>query len=669
MKEAYYEGKLVTLYNSDCRNMSELADESVHCAVTSPPYFGLRKYEGNQVLVWGGNPECEHEWGQTIPHPASKSGPHGPNSVIGAKKPQHEARKQTSLGNFCQKCGAWKGALGLEPTPELYVEHTVEILREVRRVLRKDGVVFWNCGDSYFASGGAHKPEHANPGLSKSAQRGGVPHSNLDEIDETDAMTQCDPSDAWTAGFFDGEGNIAITKNAGRSAGKLRITAAQVDKLPIERLQYLFGGSIRMAPSKRENWRAFWVWECSAKKAVDALKRMEPFLLVKKRQAELAYQFQSTVGTNDGGKPRLTQELIAERERIKQAISDCNHSIPDEQLELKSKDLCLIPSRVALALQSDGWWVRSVIIWHKPNPMPESVNGWRWEKHRIKVKNSNQDPNKSNIQGDSRHNPELAAEWIDCPGCEKCNPNDGLVLRKGSWRPTNSYEHILMLTKSASYYCDADAVREESQLKSNSFGSNQRDTAIGHGLGSGNSGINAAKARARETGGFQYRNLRDVWTFPTTPFPGAHFAVFPEKLPKLCIKAATSEKGCCPKCGAPWARVISKHIEGELEDRPYCGKGQLRSNGTEGGQGTQHSSLGQQDKITRNTISWKPTCTCGCSETIPCTVLDPFAGASTTLLVARKLNRQSIGYELSSDYCKLGKARLKNYMPLWEGVK
>ena len=611
MKEAYYEGKLVTLYNSDCRDMSELSNESVHCAVTSPPYFGLRKYEGNQVLVWGGNPECEHEWGQTIPHPASKSGPHGPNSVIGAKKPQHEARKQTSLGNFCQKCGAWKGALGLEPTPELYVEHTVEILREIRRVLRKDGVVFWNCGDSYFASGGAHKPEHANPGLSKSAQRGGVPHSNLDEIDETDAMTQCDPSDAWAAGFFDGEGNIAITKNAGRSAGKLRITAAQVDKLPIERLQYLFGGSIRMAPSKRENWRAFWVWECSAKKAVDALKRMEPFLLVKKRQAELAYQFQSTVGTNDGGKPRLTQELIAERERIKQAISDCNHSIPDEQLELKSKDLCLIPSRVALAAQSDGWWIRSDIIWNKPNPMPESVRD----------------------------------------------------------RPTNAYEHILMLTKSKKYYWDIEAVREESQLKSNSFGSNQRDTAIGHGLGSGNSGINAAKARARETGGFQYRNLRDVWTFPTTPFPGAHFAVFPEKLPKLCIKAATSEKGCCPKCGAPWARVISKHIEGELEDRPYCGKGQLRSNGTEGGQGTQHSSLGQQDKITRNTISWKPTCTCGCSEAIPCTVLDPFAGASTTLLVAQKLNRKAIGYELSSDYCKLGKARLKNYMPLWEGVK
>jgi len=66
------------------------------------------------------------------------------------------------------------------------------------------------------------------------------------------------------------------------------------------------------------------------------------------------------------------------------------------------------------------------------------------------------------------------------------------------------------------------------------------------------------------------------------------------------------------------------------------------------------------------TIGWKPTCTCGCDEAIPCTVLDPFAGASTTLLVAQKLNRKAIGYELSSDYCKLGKARLKNYMPLWE---
>ena len=55
--------------------------------------------------------------------------------------------------NICSLCGAWKGAYGLEPTPELYISHTIEILREIRRVLRKDGVVFWNIGDSYWGGG------------------------------------------------------------------------------------------------------------------------------------------------------------------------------------------------------------------------------------------------------------------------------------------------------------------------------------------------------------------------------------------------------------------------------------------------------------------------------------------------------------------------------------
>ncbi|GAH99560.1 unnamed protein product, partial [marine sediment metagenome] len=65
---------------------------------------------------------------------------------------------QSRKAGFCSLCGAWKGAYGLEPTPEMYIEHTIEILREIRRVLRKDGVVFWNIGDSY-AQGGKHQTE------------------------------------------------------------------------------------------------------------------------------------------------------------------------------------------------------------------------------------------------------------------------------------------------------------------------------------------------------------------------------------------------------------------------------------------------------------------------------------------------------------------------------
>ena len=184
MSVKFYENSHVTLYNSDCRGMSELPDNSVQCVVTSPPYWGLRKYEGDQELIWGGDENCEHEWAgeglisdrrgvETIQGKTRTTTRHYGNDKTRTWSEEHQKHYQDT---FCQKCGAWKGQFGLEPTPELYVQHTVEILQEIKRVLRKDGVCFLNLGDSYFASGGAHKPEHANPGLSKSAQRGGVPH-------------------------------------------------------------------------------------------------------------------------------------------------------------------------------------------------------------------------------------------------------------------------------------------------------------------------------------------------------------------------------------------------------------------------------------------------------------------------------------------------------------
>ncbi len=94
----YYQDNSITVYNKPCNIMDELQDESVQMVVTSPPYWGLRKYAGNQDLIW-------------------------PDE--------------------------WRGGYGLEPTPEMYVSHSIEIIREIRRVLRKDGVVFWNVDDSY----------------------------------------------------------------------------------------------------------------------------------------------------------------------------------------------------------------------------------------------------------------------------------------------------------------------------------------------------------------------------------------------------------------------------------------------------------------------------------------------------------------------------------------
>lgn len=350
--------------------MSELKDNSIQCVVTSPPYWGLRKYSGEQDLIWGDN-HCEHEWrmADTKEMNYVKGNPE-------FARPHREHKNFMATTNTCTLCNSWRGAYGLEPTPEMYIEHTIEILREIRRVLRKDGVVFWNIGDSYATN-----------------------HAEVGTIGRETGWTSA-------TGLID-------MKERGRTSTK-------------------------------------------------------------------------------------------------------NHKT------LKPKDLCLIPFRVAIAAQEDGWWVRSVIIWSKPNPMPESVTD----------------------------------------------------------RPTESHEYILMLTKSKKYYWDADAVREPSNCTD--FGSDQRDTSITHGMGSGNSGINEAKRRAKEQGTFGGRNIRSVWTFPTQPYPKVHFSVFPEKIPEICIKAASKE--------------------GDL-------------------------------------------------------ILDPFAGAGTTLWVAKKLNRKAIGYELSEEYCEIALER------------
>ena len=117
-------------------------DEFVQCVVNSPPYWGLRDYK-LEPSIWDGDPGCDHEFAETtIP-----SGGGGGMSSRRDKKAWHE--RGGHQPGFCVKCGAWKGSFGLEPTPELYVQHTVQIFREVKRVLRPDGILWLNLGDSY----------------------------------------------------------------------------------------------------------------------------------------------------------------------------------------------------------------------------------------------------------------------------------------------------------------------------------------------------------------------------------------------------------------------------------------------------------------------------------------------------------------------------------------
>src|ERR1022692_1307990 len=114
--------------------LKKLPERSVHSCVTSPPYFFLRDYN-SPSQVWGGSETCQHSW-----------------ETISENKRNGEPKYRPY--EICQ-CGAWKGELGLEPYVDLYIEHMVLVMREVRRVLRDDGTVFLNIGDT--ANGNAQR--------------------------------------------------------------------------------------------------------------------------------------------------------------------------------------------------------------------------------------------------------------------------------------------------------------------------------------------------------------------------------------------------------------------------------------------------------------------------------------------------------------------------------
>jgi DNA modification methylase len=291
----------------DCRTvLAGLEPGSVHTCVTSPPFFGLRDY---------GHAE----------------------------------------------------QIGLEPSPDEFVAALVDVFREVRRVLRDDGTVWLNLGDSYSGSG---------------------------------------PSGA----SYESE----TTK-------RRREQGAQ-------------DGAFRVSPTLRDRGLTY-----AEKKPVPA------------------------AGT-------------------------------------KPKDLIGIPWMVAFALRADGWYLRSDIIWSKPNPMPESVTD----------------------------------------------------------RPTKSHEYVFLLSKGPRYFYDADAIREAHDGPLHAPGNQAADEWEGIRGAHKSKGMSGHLAEPERTWGNPAgRNKRSVWTVATQPYPGAHFATFPSKLIEPCILAGCPERAC-RECGAPWTRVVER---------------------------------------------------------------------------------------------------------------
>jgi len=250
-----------------------------------------------------------------------------------------------------------------------------------------------------------------------------------------------------------------------------------------------------------------------------------------------------------------------------------------------NKQLQMIPARVALVLQENGYLLRSDVIWHKPNAMPESASD----------------------------------------------------------RPTSAHEHVLLFSKSPAYYYDAEAVREDG-AGSTRFGVMKFPGRLEHGGWHSDGQENTREGR----------NLRNVWTVATGNFSEAHFATYPPELIEPCIKAGTSEAGCCAKCGAPRVREFERQSVreyGGTRDMAKTPLNVVRAGWRKGGPET-------------ITTGWVSGCECD-ADTVRATVLDPFAGAGTTLLVADRLQRDAIGIEQNESYAAMAHARVTNDAPLF----
>jgi DNA modification methylase len=558
----------VRLYLGDNLDvLRQLPDRSVHMCATSPPFYGLRDYS------------CE-------------------------------------------------GQIGLEDTPDQWVERLVAVFREVRRVLRDDGTLWVEIGDSYSGGHSGYSVfdqgrNDGREGYATDVPAGRIGRPPVPGRKPKDLLGKAlrypyyagtiknENDRVWLAAMVDAEGSIGIHKRpAGTSAYSsfekkdgttseyVRKTDSYQPKVEItntsraimDRVVAIAGGNCdtKQAAGTHGRKQTIYRWTLTADKCRDLLREVYPHLVGKQHEARLAI-----------GCPSSGEKATAAHEALKLLHGGSTTGIDFPAPE---------------SLWEAGWYLRSEIIWSRlrPNPMPESVTD----------------------------------------------------------RPTKAHSTVFLLSKQPRYYFDQDAIREPYSPHSDfgndipaepmpsTVGDSVNDRRIHARLGNGSVGGNHSGA-----------NARSVWTIPTQPTPFAHFATWPEALCRRMILAGTSERGCCPECGAPWVRDVEVHGESDyariLRETGKTYKdlqAEAIANGiTPGNVGQTHDPGSRGTSYTireRTTHGWVSSCDHD-RPPVPCTVLDPFAGSATTMLVARNHGRHSIGIELNEDYLQIAAKRLQ----------
>ena len=484
----------------------------------------------------------------------------------------------------------------------------VEVFREVWRVLRDDGTLWLNLGASYASSG-------INPSQSPLLSR----DLSCDSDDKAPLCSQdgdracpgsCDESQGETQNHHD------CTVHSDQPLSQSEPLPLQKDHDSehsdcVEELQHSLPSDVQ-ASSTRASFRRDRAACVPSTKA--SVSPQDPQTSSGSVQAS-----EHTKACKNGTSPKL-QPLVIRTKGKESFYSACQSpgckgigkcglcwcSLAIPSLNIKPKDEINMPHLVALALQADGWYLRQDIIWHKPNPMPESVT-------------------------------------------DRC---------------TKAHEYIFLLTKKARYYYDADAIKEPC-VESNASrprmgqGSNtqyeqkrgeakHRQTdpqASGHRMID-----NVQKARdagnAHDNPFGETRNKRSVWTVPTKSYSEAHFATFPPDLIEPCILAGCP-KEVCVECGEPRVRIVkSEQIKRERKTdttRP-CDDRSPSANSVAG--------------VSTETTGWTD---CGCNAGFrPGIALDPFMGSGTVAEVAIKNGRDYLGCELNPEYMPLNNQRTQS---------
>jgi len=368
-----------------------------------------------------------------------------------------------------------------------------------------------------------------------------------------------------------------------------------------------------------------------------------------------------------------------------------------------------MPSDVVKALRADGWWLRTRIPWLKRNAMPESTGDRptqaveyvflltksgtpQFWTHRDK------DGTDKKPKADYRWMNQVTEEevtvappdWkeiITCPNCSGTGIADiefeydvmgetFLDTQRGECPVCKGEKKVqrwkrINLWRGHDYFYDGEAVRvKQKPITVGGKPKKIKEGSLKKGIVWSPSDIKYhPSGRSRRNSDWFFESWQGLWTdengeplaFIVNPkaYGRAHFATFPPGLVIPCIKAGTSEKGCCPECGNPWVRIVeTKHINksgwGKQGLRPEDIKNRGKYSEATASDGDR-KRIGYDVRlgpaVESKTLGWRPTCSCGKDkEPVPCVVLDFFAGSGTTIEVARKMGRDAFGFDINPDY-------------------